>query len=59
MGGTIRIIGARLAAAGGSSTGEPKTKSSIRTLPMPTDLAATLKRERTRQAELQLQLGDE
>lgn len=57
--GTVAISAARLATAGGSSTGEPKTKSSIRTLPMPTDLTAALKRERKRQRELQLQLGEE
>lgn len=54
---TLDIAEARLATEGGSSTGAPKTASSVRTLPMPADLAAALRRERTRQKELRLQLG--
>ncbi|WP_434085445.1 tyrosine-type recombinase/integrase [Mycolicibacter virginiensis] len=54
---TLGITAARLATEGGSSTGSPKTESSIRTLPMPPDLAAALRRERTRQKALRLQLG--
>lgn len=54
---TLDITAARLATEGGSSTGAPKTESSIRTLPMPPDLTAALRRERTRQKALRLQLG--
>lgn len=54
---TLRIDSARLAVDGGSVTAEPKTASSVRTLPLPPDLLAALKRERTRQKELRLQLG--
>ncbi|CAJ1505644.1 site-specific integrase [[Mycobacterium] burgundiense] len=55
--GTLSITAARLATAGGSSTGAPKTAAAIRTLPMPDDLQAALKRERKRQKESQLLLG--
>ncbi|SHP29545.1 gp41 protein [Mycobacteroides abscessus subsp. abscessus] len=54
---TVTIDAARLAVSGGSSTGATKTKSSERTLPMPPDLAAALKREAKRQKELRLRLG--
>ncbi len=54
---TLRITAARLATAGGPTTGAPKTASSIRTLPLPPDLAAALRAERKRQAQLRLQLG--
>lgn len=54
---TLAITAARVATAGGPTTGKPKTKTSIRTLPMPDDLTTALRRERTRQKELQLQLG--
>lgn len=54
---TLSIIDARLATAGGSSTGEPKTASSRRTLPLPPELADALRRERKRQKQLRLQVG--
>lgn len=54
----LSINEARLAVAGGSTTGIPKTPSSVRTLPMPADLAAALKSERKRQKQLKLQLGN-
>jgi integrase len=54
---TLSITAARLAVDGGSSTGAPKTASSVRTLPMPADLTAALRAERKRQQQLQLQLG--
>jgi integrase len=56
--GTVAITAARLATAGGSSTGAPKTASSVRTLPLPADLATALRAERKRQKQLQLQLGN-
>ncbi|ORU96756.1 integrase [Mycolicibacterium fallax] len=54
---TVAIDAARVAVSGGSETGATKTKSSERTLPLPPDLAAALKREKQRQRELKLQLG--
>lgn len=54
---TLSVTDARLATAGGSSTGEPKTPSSIRTLPLPPELADALRSERKRQMQLRLQLG--
>lgn len=54
---TLAISAARLATAGGATTGAPKTKSSVRTLPMPDDLTAALRRIRKRQKEAKLRLG--
>lgn len=54
---TLAISAARLATAGGATTGAPKTKSSVRTLPMPDDLIAALRRVRKRQKESKLKLG--
>ncbi|QZT56250.1 site-specific integrase [Mycolicibacterium austroafricanum] len=54
---TLAISAARLATAGGATTGAPKTKSSVRTLPMPEDLAAALRRGRKRQLASKLALG--
>ncbi|MDQ1247500.1 MAG: integrase [Actinomycetota bacterium] len=56
--GTLSITSARLAVAGGSRTGAPKTASSVRTLPLPADLTAALRAERKRQQQLQFQLGN-
>lgn len=55
---TVTIDASRVATAGKATTGVPKTPSSVRTLPMPPDLTAALRRERTRQNEVQLQLGE-
>ncbi len=55
--GTLSVTAARLATAGGATTGAPKTKTSIRTLPMPDDLTAALRRVRKRQKEQKLALG--
>lgn len=55
--GTLAVTAARLATAGGATTGAPKTRSSVRTLPMPDDLAAALRRVRKRQKEQKLALG--
>ncbi|WP_286174639.1 tyrosine-type recombinase/integrase [Mycobacterium sp. DL99] len=55
--GTLAVTAARLATAGGATTGAPKTKTSVRTLPMPEDLAAALRRVRKRQKEQKLALG--
>lgn len=55
--GTLSISAARLATAGGATTGAPKTKTSVRTLPMPDDLTAALRRVRKRQLESKLRLG--
>lgn len=55
--GTLAISAARLATAGGATTGAPKTKTSVRTLPMPEDLTAALRRVRKRQKEQKLALG--
>jgi integrase len=57
MSNTLLINEARLAIAGGSATGSPKTESSVRTLPMPNDLAVALRGVKRRQAESKLQLG--
>lgn len=54
---TLAISAARLATAGGATTGAPKTKSSVRTLPMPDDLTAALRRVRKRHKEAKLRLG--
>lgn len=54
---TLAVTEARLATAGGSSTGAPKTPSSIRTLPIPETLADALRREQQRQGRLQTLLG--
>jgi integrase len=54
---TLLINGARLAIAGGSATGSPKTESSVRTLPMPNELAVALRGVKRRQAESKLQLS--
>lgn len=55
--GTLSVTAARLATAGGATTGAPKTKTSVRTLPMPEDLTAALRRVRKRQMESKLRLG--
>ena len=55
--GTLSVTAARLATAGAATTGAPKTKSSVRTLPMPDDLTAALRRVRKRQKEQKLALG--
>lgn len=55
--GTLAVTAARLATAGGATTGAPKTKTSVRTLPMPDDLTAALRRVRKRQKESKLKLG--
>lgn len=55
--GTLAVTSARLSTAGGATTGAPKTKSSVRTLPMPDDLTAALRRVRKRQKEAKLRLG--
>ncbi|MBN7296654.1 tyrosine-type recombinase/integrase [Mycobacteroides abscessus] len=55
--GTLAVTAARLATAGGPTTGAPKTRSSVRTLPMPDDLTAALRRVRKRQLESKLKLG--
>ncbi|AMU53269.1 integrase [Mycobacteroides abscessus] len=55
--GTLAVTSARLATAGGATTGAPKTKSSVRTLPMPDDLTTALRRVRKRQKESKLKLG--
>lgn len=55
--GTLSVTAARLATAGGATTGAPKTKSSVRTLPMPEDLAVALRRVRKRQKESKLKFG--
>ncbi|WP_234786398.1 tyrosine-type recombinase/integrase [Mycolicibacter sinensis] len=55
--GTLAVTTARLSTAGGATTGAPKTKSSVRTLPMPDDLTAALRRVRKRQKEAKLRLG--
>ncbi|RIR77127.1 site-specific integrase [Mycobacteroides abscessus] len=55
--GTLAVTAARLATAGGATTGAPKTKSSVRTLPMPDDLTAALRSVRKRQKEAKLRLG--
>ncbi|WP_301121639.1 site-specific integrase [Mycolicibacterium fortuitum] len=55
--GTLAVTAARLATAGAATTGAPKTKSSVRTLPMPEDLAAALRRVRKRQKESKLKFG--
>lgn len=55
--GTLAVTTARLSTAGGATTGAPKTKSSVRTLPMPDDLTAALRRVRKRQKEQKLALG--
>lgn len=52
--GTLTISAARLAVAGGSVTGAPKTAASARILPMPADLATALRAERQRQRHAQL-----
>ena len=56
--GTLKVQEARLATPGGSSPGAVKTDASVRTLPLPPDLASALRGERRRQKELQLQLGN-
>lgn len=55
--GALSVTAARLATAGGATTGAPKTKTSVRTLPMPEDLTAALRRVRKRQLESKLKLG--
>lgn len=55
--GTLSVTAARLATTGGPTTGAPKTRSSVRTLPMPDDLTAALRRVRKRQKESKLRLG--
>lgn len=55
--GTLAVTAARLATPGGATTGAPKTKTSVRTLPMPDDLTAALRRVRKRQKESKLKLG--
>lgn len=55
--GALSVTAARLATAAGPTTGAPKTKSSVRTLPMPDDLTAALRRTRKRQKEQKLRLG--
>lgn len=55
--GALSVTAARLATAGGATTGAPKTKTSVRTLPMPDDLTAALRRTRKRQKEQKLRLG--
>lgn len=55
--GTLSVEAARQPGDGGSVTGDTKTPGSVRELPLPPDLAAALKRERTRQKELKLRLG--
>ena len=55
--GTLAVTAARLATAGAATTGAPKTKSSVRTLPMPDDLTYALRRVRKRQQEQKLALG--
>lgn len=55
--GTLAVTAARLATADGPTTGAPKTKSSVRILPMPEDLTAALRRVRKRQKEQKLALG--
>ncbi|MCB0927099.1 MAG: site-specific integrase [Mycobacterium sp.] len=54
---TIAITTSRVPVAGGSETGATKTRTSTRTLPMPDDLTAALKRAKKRQAEAKLALG--
>lgn len=54
---TLTILAARQPVAGGSATGDTKTKGSVRTLPMPADLAAALRAERKRQREAELALS--
>ncbi len=51
---TLTISAARLAVAGGSVTGAPKTSASTRVLPMPADLTLALRAERQRQREARL-----
>ena len=51
---TLTIAAARLAVAGGSVTGAPKTAASTRVLPMPADLATALRAERQRQRRAKL-----
>lgn len=55
--GTLSVAEARVAVAGGSATGATKTKSSERTLPLPSDLKAALEREAQRQEALAELLG--
>lgn len=44
---TLSVTAARLATAGGPTTGAPKTKTSVRTLPMPDDLTAAWRKARS------------
>ena len=54
---TITIRASRAPVPGGVAIGDTKTAAGIRTLPMPSDLAAALRRERRRQREAKLLLG--
>lgn len=55
---TLTIRAVRQPVAGGSAIGDTKTKGSVRTLPMPADLAAALRTERKRQREAELALSE-
>lgn len=55
--GTVTIAAARVAVSVGNTTGATKTRSSERTLPLPPELSAALKREAKRQKEQRLRLG--
>lgn len=54
---TLTIDEARIPVVGGSATGQTKTKTSTRVLPMPGDLVTALQRVRTHQKEAKLALG--
>lgn len=55
--GTLAITASRVATAGAATTGAPKTATSVRTLPLPPDLATALRRAKRMQAEAKLALG--
>jgi integrase len=57
--GTLTVIENRVPVSGGSVTGTPKTETSQRTLPLPPDLAETLRRTRKRQLEDKLKASNQ
>lgn len=56
-GGTVSIAQGRVAVGGGTVTGEPKSKRSRRTLPMPDDVLTALRAYKVRLAKDRLALG--
>lgn len=56
--GTVRVRQTIVVVRGHLHTGPPKSKSAIRTIPVPAGVMATLKEHKSRQAEQRHKLGD-